>query len=534
VASSKARSGPAGSRLLRAAAIGVGVVFAGPFLYLVVRNAGSPGAMWDAIAASQARASLGRSLALGIAVAVSASGIGTAASWLVARTDVPGRGVWRILLPLPLVIPSFIGAFVLIAAFAPGGVLESLLGVRGLPAVSGFAGSFATLTLFTYPYVYLPVVARLRQLPASLEESARLLGMGPVRTFFAVVLPQARSAILAGSLLVFLYTISDFGVVQLMRYRAVTRVIYSTRLFDSVTSLALSLQLAVLALVVVSAERALAGRSRHARSARTGPALRIRLGGWRPAALAFIAALVGLALLVPIAVLSWWAVRGFVGGTRAPAELAARITELAGPALNTSASSVAAALVALAVVMPVAYLSVRTSSRAGSVVNAVVVAGFAIPGLTIALALVFWTLGAPAPVGALYQTVPLLIAAYVVHFGAHSLRSAQVSVAAVPQQVDEAASTLGARRLRRLVAVELPLMLPGLLAGSGLVLLSAMKELPATLLLAPAGWGTLATEIWTATESALFADASVAALLLIALSGVLTWALVIRRSDSLV
>jgi iron(III) transport system permease protein len=534
VASSRAQPDPGRTRLLRAAAAGVGLIFAGPFVYLLVRNVGSSGAMWDAMGAPGARASLGRSLVLGIAVAVSASAIGTAASWLVARTDLPGRALWRVLLPLPLVIPSFIGAFVLIAAFAPGGVLESALGMQGLPAVSGFAGSFATLTLFTYPYVYLPAMARLRQLPASLEESARLLGMGPVQTFFAVVLPQARSAILAGSLLVFLYTISDFGVVQLMRYRALTRVIYSTRLFDSVTSLALSLQLAVLALVVVSAERALAGRSGHVRTARRGPALRIRLGAWRFPGLVFIAALVGLSLLVPIAVLSWWAVRGFVGGTRAPAELAAALSELAGPALNTSISSVAAAAVALAVVMPVAYLSVRTRSRVGDVVNAVVVAGFAIPGLTLALALVFWTLAAPAPVGALYQTVPLLVAAYTIHFGAHSLRSAQVAIGAVPPQVDEAASTLGARRLRRLVAVELPLMLPGLLAGSGLVLLSAMKELPATLLLAPAGWGTLATEIWTATESALFADASIAALLLIALSGVLTWALVIRRSDSLV
>jgi iron(III) transport system permease protein len=437
-------------------------------------------------------------------------------------------------LPLPLVIPSFIGAFVLIAAFAPGGALESILGLRGLPSVSGFGGSFATLTLFTYPYVYLPATARLRQLPASLEESARLLGMGAARTFFAVVLPQARSAILAGSLLVFLYTISDFGVVQLMRYRALTRVIYSTRLFDSPTSLALSLQVAVLALLVVYAERALAAGFAHAPPARRGPALVIHLGRWKGASLAFVTALVGLALCVPIAVLSWWGVRGFFDGTQGPLELAGGIADLAGPALNTSVSSVAAAVVALAAIMPVAYLSVRTQSRLGGVVNAVVVAGFAIPGLAIALALVFWTLGGPAPVGALYQTVPLLVGAYVVHFGAHSLRSAQVAVAAVPQSIDEAASTLGARRLRRLVNVELPLMLPGLLAGSGLVLLSAMKELPATLLLAPAGWQTLATEIWTATESALFADASIAALLLIALSGVLTWALVIRRSDSLV
>ena len=114
----------------------------------------------------------------------------------------------RLLLPLPLVLPSFIGAFALIAAFAPGGLVERLLepvGVSGLPEVRGFAGAFTVLTLLTYPYVYLPVAARLRQLPPAIEESARLLGRGPAATFATVVLPQARAAIAAGALLVFLY-----------------------------------------------------------------------------------------------------------------------------------------------------------------------------------------------------------------------------------------------------------------------------------------------------------------------------------------
>jgi iron(III) transport system permease protein len=526
-----------GSWGLRAAATAVAAIFAAPFVFLLVRNLEELGVAWDALSSSLALSSLARSVVLAIAVSLSTTIVGTAAAWLVTRTDLPGRGLLRVLLPLPLVIPSFVGAFVLVAAFAPGGLLEAALeplGVDRLPAIKGFGGSFVVLTLLSYPYVYLPVSARLRQLPASLEESARLLGMGPGRAFFAVVLPQARTAVLAGTLLVFLYTISDFGVVQLMRYPALTRVIYSTRLFDSPTSLALSLQLGILALAVVAAERAVAGGPRLADATRGTRPLRIHLGRWKAASLGFMAALVGMALAAPVGVLMWWAVRGVVGGSGRAGAILGDLGDLLGPAVNTSLAGVVAAATAIAVVLPVAFLTARQRSRVGGIANAVIVAGFALPGLALALALVFWTLGLPRLFGSVYQTLPLLILAYVIHFGAHSLRAAQVAVGGLPRHVDEAARTLGAGRFRRLVSIEIPLMLPGLLAGAGLVLLSVMKELPATLLLAPTGFNTLATRIWTATESAFFADASLAALLLIALSGVLTWLLVIRRAESLV
>ena len=115
--------------------------------------------------------------------------VGTVAAWLVTRTDLPGRRVLRLLLPLPLVLPSFIGAFALIAAFARGGLVERMLGVSGLPSVDGFTGAFLVLTLLTYPYVYLPVAARLRQLSSAMEESARLLGRRSGRD-----LPLGRAA----------------------------------------------------------------------------------------------------------------------------------------------------------------------------------------------------------------------------------------------------------------------------------------------------------------------------------------------------
>ncbi|HVL65498.1 MAG TPA: ABC transporter permease subunit, partial [Actinomycetota bacterium] len=299
---------------LQATGAAVALLFAAPLAYLVVRNLRDP-VFWGVVTSRAALVPLLKSVLLAGAVAGGATVIGTAAAWFVARTDVPARRLWRVLLPLPLVIPSFIGAFVLLAAFAPGGLLEVALRPLGLQpgSLRGFWGSFTVLTLFTYPYVYLLAQARFRQLPPSLEESARLLGRGPLGTFFTVVVPQARSAILAGSLLVFLYTVSDFGVVQLLRYNTLTRSIYATRLFDRPASLALSLLLALLALGVVALERAVAGR-RTVRSPRGTRPLEMRLGGWRPAAFAFLGGLVTLSLIVPVGVLAWWAVRGAARG----------------------------------------------------------------------------------------------------------------------------------------------------------------------------------------------------------------------------
>jgi iron(III) transport system permease protein len=163
----------------------------------------------------------------------------------------------------------------------------------------------------------------------------------------------------------------------------------------------------------------------------------------------------------------------------------------------------------------------------------VVVVAFAVPGLVLALALVTIALGGGGVLSIAYQTLPLLIVAYVIHFGAQALRSVSVGVAALPASVSDAARLLGARRARRLMQIELPLLRPATLAGGGLVLLSVAKELPATLLLAPAGFATLATRIWSATEDAFWTDASIMALTLVAVSGVLTWLLIVRRSDGL-
>ena len=288
----------------------------------------------------------------------------------------------------------------------------------------------------------------------------------------------------------------------------------------------------MLALVVVAVERALARRRPIVEGVRAKRPLQVPLGRWRWPATAAVLAWVVVALGGPLASLGLWAWRGLTGETSSLASGDRGLGDLVDPALNTAGISLVTAVVAVATVLPLAYLSARHRARSGDLANGLVASGFALPGLVIALAVVFWSRQLPEGWG-LYQSFAMLVFAYVVHLGAQSLRAAQVAVGSVPRRLDESARMLGAGRVRRFATVELPLMLPGLAAGGGLVLLSTMKELPITLLNAPIGFETLSYRIWTDMEAVFLAEAAMASIVLVALSGALTWLLVVRRSDRL-
>ncbi|MCS5680407.1 MAG: ABC transporter permease subunit, partial [Acidimicrobiales bacterium] len=238
------------------------------------------------------------------------------------------------------------------------------------------------------------------------------------------------------------------------------------------------------------------------------------------------------ALFAPAVSLADWGLFGWFRQRRGLAELRLDWGDVAGTTWSTVWVSMVTAVVAIAVVLPVAYLLARHRSRLGGIVNGVVVAGFAIPGLVVAISLIFWTLHA-SPFEFLIGTMPVLVFAYVVHFGALAVRTTQVAVSSVPRQMNDAARLLGAGRLRRFFTVDLPIMAPGLAAGAGLVMLSTMKELPATLLVSPIGFRTLVVQIWDAYEALYLAEMAILSLVLVAISALLTWFLVVRRSDHL-
>ena len=518
----KVSPGPAAGWPTLALAGTVAAFFLFPLGYLIWGVASRGG---DAAAALSGWAVWGpllRSLFLSASVAVACGALGGVLAWLVVRTDVPGRRLWKMVLPLPLVIPSFVGATALLSAFGPGAL------VPFVPRPEGFWGAFAVLVLLSYPYVYLPTAARLRNTAPELEEAARVLDRGFGRMLRRVAYPQVRGTVRSGMLLVFLYALSDFGAVSLMRYDTITRAIFSARLLDQAASLTMGLILAALALAAAGGEWAIS-RSVQPVSRSGSRQIRYRLGGWRWPTGTAIGAVTAAGFAAPVTVFAVWTARGSATVGVGYSGWGDSLDFLISPLLNSAVAAATAAAAAAAITLPVAFAAARGRGFLPAVAAASVSSVFALPGLVVALAVVFWAIRAPSALSGLYQTFPLLTLAYVLNFGAQSMGASRNAVRDLPPALPEAAQTLGAGRNRRFWTVNLPLIAPGLISGAGLVMLSTLKELPATLLLAPIGFQTLSTLIWGAAQDGFFAEVGVASLSLIGLSWVLTWLLVLRR-----
>ncbi len=482
-----------------------------PVVYLVVRSLGADAGSWELIWRQRTVELAARSTALAGAVTIAATAIGVPLAWLTVRSDLPGRRVWSVLLSLPLVIPSYVGAFALLAAFGRGGALQNALerwfGITELPGISGFPGAFVSLTLFTYPYVFLLVAAALRGLDPSLEEAARSLGRSRWRTFRTVTLPMLRPSIAAGSLLVALYTLHDFGAVSLMRFNVFTQAIYLQYkgAFDRTPAAILSLMLISIAVVVLVFERRARGRARYHRSGAGAvrPVPAVQLQRWKWAAVALCAAVTLIAFIGPVSVIVVWLLRGIAAGGAAVVPW--------GPALGSIAGAAGGAVAALVAGIPVALLSARHSGRLSAAAEGLSYSGYALPGLVVALAFVFFAANFTP---GLYQSLPLVVVAYLVLFLPQMTEPLRGALLQVGPRVEEAGRALGGTRLQVFARVTAPLISRGAAAGLALVFLTAMKELPATLLLRPTGFDTLATRVWTEASVGLYSKAAAPALML--------------------
>ncbi|HVM69347.1 MAG TPA: iron ABC transporter permease [Gaiellaceae bacterium] len=496
-----------------------------PLLYLALRAATASRSAWGVLDATTARLVLDTLLLVGIVVAVAVA-LGVPLAWLVTRTDLPARRFWTVALALPLVIPSYVAALALLGALGPRGLLQEVLGwafgVDRLPEIYGLPGSVLALALSTYPYVYLLVAAALRDLDPAFEEAARGLGRSRWQVFRSVTLPALRPSVAAGGLLVGLYVLSDFGVVSLMQYPALTRAIYLSynALFDREPAVVLGLVLVALTALVLVAESRFRRSARYHRSTATSArrAQVVELGRWRWPALAACGAVVGVFLLLPVSVLVYWTWQAVPLGR--PIDVAWQA------AFNSALASALAAAVAVAAALPVVYLAHRRPAWWTRLLERACFTANALPGIVVALSLVFF--GARYG-GIAYQTLALLVFAYVVRFLPQALAASGSALQTVNPRFEEAARGLGRGPVATLATVTAPLVRSGLLAGAALVFLSALKELPATLLLRPIGFDTLATEIWQATAFADFSAAAPSALLLIAISAPYVYLLVGRH-----
>ena len=470
-----------------------------PLVYLVVRT-GSAGweTVWEILARPRTLQLSVASLGLATAVAGTCIAVGVPLAWLLTRTALPGGRLWLVVAALPLAVPSYVAAYTWLAAF---------------PGIRGFFPAWMVLSLVSLPYVVLPVAAVLSQVDPAFDEVARRLGDGPLRSFRRTTAPLLWPAAAAGGLLTALYTLSDFGAVSLLRFDTFTRVIYTSyrAAFDRTSAAVLSLVLVALALVFVLLERAM--RSRHqqwrvgAGAARR--AQRIPLGPWRWPALAGVIALFGLAVAFPGVML----VRLMLQSQRFEADPGAWLAATG----NTVQAAGIGAIVALALALPIGVLAARHSDRVTKSIESAAFISHALPGVVVGLSLVYLGLSiAPA----LYQTLAMLGFAYAVLFLSNAIGSIRSATAQVSRNLEDVARTLGDRPTTTWWRVTARLSAPGILAGALLVLVTAMKELPATLMLRPTGFETLATEMWTFTTVGSFSQAAPYAFGLVVLAAI--------------
>lgn len=426
-----------------------------------------------------------------VTVSVAALLLGIALAVAAVRVRLPGRRLWWVALCLPLAVPSFVAAFAWTATW---------------PTVDGFWPLVIVLTLCTVPYVTLPAMAALSSVDDGLVDVARTLGRSRARVFLTVVLPHVLPAAAAGALLVALYTLSDFGAPAILRFETLTTGIYAqfSSGFDRTLAATTALLLAVVAVFCVAGERAIRPRPARIRAAvtsrpatgsgRAGTTLILcGLGAVTAAAVAFPLVALGIRML-------------------SSDRYSSSPTDLVGALTTTLGVSALAATVAVVLALPVSLLAARFRGPVVAGVESVSYLGHALPGVVVALALV--TLSLQFFTGA-YQSILVLLVAYAILFLPKTVGASRTAVAQVPPELEEVSRSLGRGPVRTWMRVTLPAALPGILAGWVLVATAVAKELPATLMLRPIGFETLATELWSKTSLGAYGAAAPVGMLLI-------------------
>ncbi|KGA98410.1 iron transporter [Alkalihalobacillus alcalophilus ATCC 27647 = CGMCC 1.3604] len=499
-------------------AVVTAIMMAIPVLYVIGMSLFAGADRWISLLDSRIPRLIWNTLSLTVSVTFAAVVIGVALAWLVNRTSLPGRKMWQWLLALPLVIPPYVGAVTYIIVFGPRGWvareweshdwLVNLIGEYSFNIYS-FTGIFLVLTLFTYPYVFLIASASIRKMNRNFEEVARSQGLSTWQVFWKVNLPFLRPAIGAGAILIALYVLSDFGAIAMMRYTTFTAAIYyQMGSYDNVSATVLSVVLIGLTLIILWIEaKSKKKQSYHQSSNSFKETDNLPLGKWKWFATLFVWFIFIISVVLPIGVLIYWSVLGIQEGA-----LNANFWMYAWNSIKVSGL---AAIICMIMALPVVYLRSRYPSRVSYFIEKISYAGYALPGVIVALGIIF-IFNNHIPV--LYNTYYLIAFAFVIRFLPQAMQSTDASLSLLSPRMDEAARSLGHPPWKVLIKVIIPSILPGILAGGALVFVSSIKELPATLLLRPPGFDTLAVRIWVEASEAIYHMAAPAALLIVIVS----------------
>ncbi len=513
------RTSPNQSRLGMVALGGVAIAIAAPIAATMLGALAPPGLDWAFLSGMGVRY-LSGTIFLCFLVAAGASAFGAGAAMVVSLTDFPGRRVMMVALALPFAIPAYVAAYAYGDFLGPFGPIANAVGARNLPEIRSLPGAAFILTLMTYPYVYLALSASLAGRSSAFMEAARALGASPARAAWRVLLAMGRPALAGGLALALMETAADYGVADFFGVATLSVGIFRT--WQGLGDLGGATQLAVglffVALILVLIEEA-GRRGEHVESVKAHRrAQRLRLTP-SAAMLAILFCLVPVVLgfVIPAGVLISKFDPGFTAGAARGLNLS-----LANTALVAGIGG--ALTITLAVFL--GYTARRMTSAYGKLALRVATLGYAIPGAVIAIGVLALTAGLSRASGmALAGGLGVLLYAYVARFVTAGYNAAAGGLQQISPQMDDAAKMLGAGPASILKNIHWPQMRGAVAAGAAIIMIDIAKELPATLLLRPFNFETLATRIYRLASDERLADAAPAALLLIGLGLIPTIAL---------
>lgn len=491
--------------------------------------------LWD----TQMMRLLGNTLTLILGVGIGVTVLGVSLAWLTSLCEFPGRHWLDWALMLPFAIPAYVLAFVFVGLLDFSGPVQTLLrewfGPMHLPRVRSTGGVITVLVLVFYPYVYLLARTAFLAQGKGLMEAARVLGQSPWQAFWRVALPMARPAIGAGVALALMETLADFGAVAVFNFDTFTTAIYKTWYgffsLSSATQLASLLLLAVM--LVLYGERRARGAVRSTNERPRGKALYHLRGLKAVAASGWCGLVFACAFVIPVLQLVVWFWQ------RGRLDLDERY---AGLILHTLYLGAMAALITVSVALLLAFARRLAPTQAIAAGVGLANLGYALPGSVLAVSIMLafsyldrelviplssWLGGAGKPL--LLGSLAALLMAYLVRFIAVAYGPLENSLARVRPSLPEAARSLGISGPQLFFKVYLPLLVPGALSAALLVFVDVLKEMPATLLMRPFGWDTLAVRVFEMTSEGEWSRASLPALTLV-LVGLLPVIGLIRRS----
>ena len=500
-------------RVLQTISLFALVIVAVPLGYVALNLISSPNIFFEYILDQKTLLLAWNTIILALTVTIASVCISVPLAIITIRTNLPMKKMFRVLLCIPLVFPSYIYGFLFIILFGPKGALYDMLaplGIEHIPEIYGFVGAFLCLTLLSYPYVFISASSSVVKLDYTYEEVSLSLGKTFWYTYVKVIIPLLKPSIIVGAVLVTLYVVSDFGAVSLLQYKSFSYVIYHQ--YETIQRSAAASTSSILILIGLLAIWFYRPDSANTKLYRSSATVSrnsrlIDLGKFKWIIALIISILIFLSVILPISVLMYWGYSFTINY-----DDFFKWSSI----YNSIYASGVGAICTVMLSIPIALLIAKHKSAFSILIEKVSYVGFVLPGIVVALAVVYFGINFTMPI---YQTIILLSLGYIILFLPVAIGVIKPVLLQINPKVEESAKILGASNVKIWKAITIPAMMPGLSGAFAIGFILIMKELPATLILAPLNFDTLATSIWTHATEASFGMAAVYSGILLFLTG---------------